>query len=283
MKSKIIAILAVSFGFIVTLPDGVGRWTYLNKMLRESGVISHAQERSGQDFRWTGRLPAGQSLAVQGVNGSITAESAAGDEIEVVARKSAKRDNPDDVRIEVVQKDGGLVICAVYPSRPGDQPNECGVRMNAHNNDVKVDFTVKVPAGLNFKASNVNGDVKATNLRANVKASTVNGDVDVSTSGEAQASAVNGDIHASLGQSDSDAPLKFSTVNGDVYVSWGPGINATFNASTVNGKISSDFGFDSYEGKYGPKSATGRIGQGGRKVKLSTVNGDIKLNSSGKG
>jgi DUF4097 and DUF4098 domain-containing protein YvlB len=54
-------------------------------------------------------------------------------------------------------------------------------------------------------------------------------------------------------------------------------MDANFNASTVNGDIKSDFGFDTYEGKHGPKSANGRIGNGGRKVSLSTVNGNIRL------
>ena len=47
----------------------------------------------------------------------MRAEPSGSNEVEVVAEKRAKRDNPEDVRIEVVPHAGGVTICAVYPSR----------------------------------------------------------------------------------------------------------------------------------------------------------------------
>src|SRR5262249_46604638 len=101
---------------------------------------------AADDFRWHGSIAAGHSVALQGVNGDVRDEPSGGNEVEVVAEKTAIRDNPDSVRIDVVPRDGDVTICAVYPSRDSSQPNEClpgkAGRMNTQNNDVQVRFTV---------------------------------------------------------------------------------------------------------------------------------------------
>src|SRR3954447_19961388 len=99
-----------------------------------------------QDFRWHGPVAQGKTIEIKGVNGDIRAEPSGGNEVEVTAQKRAQRDDPDSVRIEVVPHAGGVTICAVYPSRSGQRPNECAPgsagRSNVQNNDVTVRFTV---------------------------------------------------------------------------------------------------------------------------------------------
>ena len=94
------------------------------------------------DFRWQGRLAAGQAIEVKGINGSIDARPAAGSEIEVTAVKRARRSNPDSVEVRVVEHGGGVTICAVYPGADGDRPNECAPgtagRMKTRDNDAAV-------------------------------------------------------------------------------------------------------------------------------------------------
>ncbi len=60
------------------------------------------------DFNWSGSLSPGQTLEIKGVNGSIHAELAAGVLIEVSARKTAKRSDPNSVRIDVAPAPPGL-------------------------------------------------------------------------------------------------------------------------------------------------------------------------------
>src|SRR5262245_61024874 len=106
---------------------------------------------SAQDFRWHGAVAQGQAIEIKGVNGDVSAEPSGSNEVEVVAEKRARRDDPAGVQIQTVPHAGGVTICAVYPSRDGARPNECrpgdGGRMNVQNNDVTVHFTVRVPAG----------------------------------------------------------------------------------------------------------------------------------------
>ena len=68
------------------------------------------------DFRWHGRLASGKRVEVKGVNGDVRAVFTTGAEVEVTAAKHARRSDPDDVKIEVIEHDGGVTICAVYPT-----------------------------------------------------------------------------------------------------------------------------------------------------------------------
>src|SRR6266508_1883921 len=132
-----------------------------------------------QEFRWHGRIAAGKSIEIKGVNGDVSAVAGSG-ETEVTAVKRAKRSDPDDVKIEVVEHADGVTICAVYPS-DGRRENSCapgeGGHMNTRDNDVGVYFTVRVPAGVKFIGKTVNGEMEAANLASDVDAVTVNGDI----------------------------------------------------------------------------------------------------------
>lgn len=120
---------------------------------------------SAPEFRWKGRVAAGMSVEIKGVNGDISAEPASGAEVEVVANRKAARSDPNSVNLQVVEHAGGVTICAVYPSDDPDSPNTCepgrGGRMSVRNNDVEVDFSVRVPAGVTFDGRTVNGEIKA--------------------------------------------------------------------------------------------------------------------------
>lgn len=231
-------------------------------------------------WTWRKDIAAGRTVEIKGINGDIVATAATGNEVEVVARKRAKRSDTQDVRFEVVEHAGGVTICAMYPTPRGKQPNECapgkGGRMNTSNNDVEADFEVRVPGAVAFTGRTVNGSVRATNLAHDVAAHTVNGSVRVSTTGVAQASTVNGGVDVSMGRANWSDELEFSTVNGSVTLSLPESVSADVEASTVNGSFSSDWPM-TVRGKWGPKRIRGQIGTGGRELTLSTVNGDIEL------
>ncbi len=237
----------------------------------------HVPLESRQDDRWTwrGRVSDGQVLELRGVNGRIVAEPARGSEVEVSAVKHGRRSDPADVQIEVVEHEDGVTICAVYPGRR----NRCepgGGQMSVHDNDVQVDFTVRVPAGVVFEGHTVNGGVEAVDLAGPVTLGTVNGGVRLETdAGNARASTVNGSITAVV-RSTGSRSLRFRTVNGGITVSLPRGLNADFEARTVNGSISTDFPIQ-VVGRMNPRRLSGRIGQGGRSLELETVNGSIRL------
>jgi hypothetical protein len=235
-------------------------------------------------FQWRGRLEPGQTLEIRGVLGDVRAEAASGSEIEVRATKRARRSDPEEVEIEVVPHDDGVTICAVYPTpRRSRRPNEClpgGGHNSTEDNDVEVSWTVRVPAGVNFDGSTVNGDVEVLSLASDVHASTVNGDVEVSTAGVAEASTVNGSVVARMGRADWDGHMRFSTVNGGITVEVPADLSADIEAATVTGDIETDFPI-TVRGRFMNRRMRGRVGDGARTLEMETVNGTIRLRKTG--
>lgn len=239
-----------------------------------------AEPQQQNEFRWHEPLAAGRVIEIKGVNGNVEATPASGGEVEVVAVKRGRRSNPEDVRIEVVRHGDGVTICAVYPAPEGRQPNTCAAgpndRSHIQNNDVSVNFTVRVPAGVRFTGKTVNGRVEAEGLSADVEARTVNGGVNVSTTGLARASTVNGSIRVVMGHVVWPDELEFKTVNGGIDLSVPASLSAQVQAKTVNGEISTDFPM-TVTGTFSRRRLSGTVGSGGRDLRLETVNGSINL------
>lgn len=234
-----------------------------------------------QDFHWSGRLAAGKRLEIRGVNGSIRTMAASGDEIDVSAHKTARHSDPDEVKITVVPTDEGVTICAVYPTpRRAGRENSCepgdGWHSSTDNNDVTVDFTIKLPAGIVFSGETVNGEIDAEGLGADAEVTTVNGSINVQATGHVEARTVNGSIRASMGRADWSSETEFTTVNGGITLTLPANLSAEVSAETVNGDLETDFPL-TVTGKFGPRHMRGTIGNGGRQLKLSTVNGSIHL------
>jgi hypothetical protein len=233
-----------------------------------------------EQWSWNGTVAAGRTVEVKGVNGPIRAVAASGSEVRVRVTKRARRDNPDDVRMVVLEHAGGVTICAVYPHQRNREPNECAVgqggRNNVQNNDVSVDWEVQVPSGVNFTARTVNGGIEATGMTGTTIARTVNGRIDLTTAGIAQASTVNGSINATLGRSDWNDEIAFRSTNGSVVVAFTSDLNAQVNAVTVTGSIETDFPLE-VRGRLMNRRLSGTVGSGGRVLSLETTNGRIEL------
>lgn len=257
-------------------------------LLALSAAVPTAQQ--GNDFRWSGTVERGRILEIKGVHGNVRAELASGSEVQVFASKRARHSDIGDVSVQVVQENGNVTICAVYPTpvswswlgRSREQePNECrpgaGGRMNVRNNDVSVDFTVRVPDGVHFVARTVNGGIVAHGLRSDVKLKTVNGRIQTSTSGTASAHTVNGSIDAAIGSAGGTEPLAFRTVNGSINLRVPKNINANLRANTVNGRFDSEAPLMVRSFSRRNKKVEGTLGSGGRDLELQTVNGSIHL------
>jgi hypothetical protein len=250
-------------------------------MLVLVAAAGSAAAQQTDEFRWTGRLAPGNRIEVKGVNGDVRAVAGTGSEVVVTATKRSRRSDPDEVKIEVVQWEGGVTICAVYPTPlRARHENSCergdSWHSSTENNDVRVDFRVQVPAGVEFAGQTVNGEMSAEGLTADVKASSVNGSVRVTTTGLAEANTVNGSVYAAMGRANWTDELEFSTVNGGITLVLPAGLNTEVRASSVNGDIDSDYPL-MISGRFGPRKIRGTIGAGGRTLNLSTVNGDIRL------
>jgi len=259
------------------------RRTFLHMATMTAGaLLVAAGALQAQDWSWSGSVDRGDAVEVRGVNGEIHAERTSGSEVEVVAQMSARRSDVGTVRIEVIEDASGVLICAVYPDRDGKEPNRCGrdddYHMNTSENDVQVDFLVRVPDGVNYIGVTVNGDASALDLTGEVNVVTVNGSIAMSTSGWGSATTVNGSIDAEIGATSWDRPLNFTTVNGAITVGLPAGVQADVEAQTLNGGIETDFEMVIRgQTKLGMRQLDAEIGGGGGELELTTVNGAIRL------
>jgi hypothetical protein len=255
---------------------------------------SVGQNNRGQDFNWHGLVAAGKAVEIKGLHGDISAEPSSGNEVEVTASKRSDQSDANAVSIKVIEHEGGVTICAIYPTSDPNvftpcRPSRGTVKTDTEDyaesvevqkSDVRVNFRIKVPAGVDFIARTINGEINADSMAGNVFAKTVNGGIRLSTSGYADAKTVNGEVSAKLGASNWSGPINFKTVNGEIKVELPASVGAVINASTLHGEISSDFPL-TVMSKFSKRQVRGTIGGGGRELNLKTVNGSITLRRVG--
>jgi hypothetical protein len=210
------------------------------------------------------------------------------------------RGRTSDVAFQVIESGGDVRVCALWRNDVCDDDGLHSRRKrddddDRERRDVKVRFTVRVPAGVRLsagtvngemsvrdvssdvRASTVNGRVEVQNVGGEVRANTVNGSVDVTTSkGPVDASTVNGSVNVRMTSLAGDDDMRFHTVNGDVTVEMPSSLDAKVSLSTLHGSISSDYPVQ-LSGRFGPRRASGTIGRGGREIDMETVNGSIEL------
>lgn len=238
----------------------------------------------GREFHWTGKLAADQVVEIKNVSGSIDADGANGDQIEVSATKIGPQ--ADQIKVEVVPSSQGVTICAMYPSSVfGGSMGRCEAgnswhTSNVHSDNNRVNFTVHLPKNLRFTAISVNGGIKAEDLGGPVHAQSVNGSVRISTDAWAEARSVNGAIHVRMGRANWNNTLKIETVNGSVELEMPDDLSTDVKFSSVNGRIESAFPVTITGGFVG-HTAKGTIGSGGRELVVNTVNGAITLKRGG--
>jgi DUF4097 and DUF4098 domain-containing protein YvlB len=272
------------------------------------------QGREGTRFSWSERIPAGQYLRVYGNNGRIQVTEATGDAAEVVGEKDLRRGRPEDIAFEVRKTSDGVTICAIIADEDCDDD---GVRHRGRWNDDyngrRVNFTVRLPKGVNLAVGSGNGDVSVTGATAEVRAASGNGKVRVSAGGSVNASSGNGDVsveraggpvkassgngrvtvatsrgpvNASSGNGDvevtmdaiADVPddMELSSGNGTITVTVPGDFTGEIDASTGSGKFFSDFP-RTIRGRIDPQHGRATIGRGGRRLTMRSGNGDVEL------
>ena len=244
-----------------------------------------AQERGSEPnaFTLSERIPAGQWIRVRNLNGAMRVRAASDDKVEVVATKTWRRGDPRDVRIESRKSsDGSILVCAFWTenascSETSYESHNDGWRRGDRNNDVAVDFEIRVPKGVKVGVWSVNGAVSVDGASSEVRAGTVNGSVDaVSASGPVVASTVNGSVHATMGRFEGDQDLNYSTVNGTIVAEFTGDVDADVDLSTVNGRFMTDWPV-TLTGRIDPRHLRATLGKGGRRIRMSTVNGNVEL------
>lgn len=126
-------------------------------------------------------------------------------------------------------------------------------------------------------ASSGNGEVSVDKAGGPVDARSGNGDVTIGTvNGPVNASSGNGDIRVSMDQLTGSEDMEFSSGNGRVEVVVPADFSAEVEANSGNGRITTDFPI-TIRGKLTPSRLRGTIGNGGRRLRMSTGNGSMEI------
>lgn len=245
--------------------------------------VSAQSGQSDRSFTLSERVPAGQWLRVRNLNGEVHVRASSSDRVEITATKTWRRGDPKVVRIESRKsRDGSILVCALWTewatcSENGYDSNNRGRNDRNNNNDVAVEFEVRLPKGVKLGAWSVNGEVSVEGATEEVAVGTVNGNVEATSSGgPVRASTVNGNVRARMASVPGSEDLSFSSVNGNVVAEFETDIDANIELSTVNGRFSTDWPV-TISGRIDPRHLRATLGKGGRRVKLSTVNGNVEL------
>lgn len=146
-------------------------------------------------------------------------------------------------------------------------------------NDTRVDYELRVPATVALDLHTVNGRIATRGVDGEMKAVTVNGRVNIETPGsnEVEAHTVNGRIEARFEKSFQGATLK--TVNGGVTAVLPLSASFTGDFSQVNGDIEAAFPLNIHSHP-GSRRVSGEVNGGRFSLRITTVNGDIKIDTA---
>ncbi|HYZ85737.1 MAG TPA: DUF4097 family beta strand repeat-containing protein [Bryobacteraceae bacterium] len=231
-------------------------------------------------FYWKGKIAPGLAVEIIGVNGDVRAEYSDGSEVEIMANMPDESE-PSNVNVTLVEHESGVTACAVFPQ--GSYASACSREVSVSgtntSGDMRVNFTVRIPRGVNLVGRTVNGQVEAKHLRSDVKVNTVNGRISISTSRSAEAHTVNGSITAALSSPARCSKSVFTTVNGSITLALPKTADTVLHAQTVNGSVRSDLPAIGARRK-SAKLLQARLGNGSASLKANTVNGHIVLRRS---
>ncbi|HSQ30622.1 MAG TPA: DUF4097 family beta strand repeat-containing protein [Gemmatimonadaceae bacterium] len=236
-----------------------------------------AQNRA--DFRWEKALPAGNDVSIHNVNGDVKVKPSTTGKVEVTGTKRGNSRYFDEIKAQVRETSNGVVVCVQH----ADDDSQCGESGRRYGNhdwrDVQMDLEVAVPTNLRVSASSVSGDVSVTGAHGDVEVSSVSGDVrlDGLHATSIRANSVSGDIDVGVDELTGRGDLYFHTVSGDVTLEVPAGFEADLSMSTVSGDIDSDFPITLGNGRMSRRRVEARIGNGGRRLDVATVSGDLRV------
>lgn len=253
-------------------------------MLLLSTVASAAELVETIDRTYDVRV--GATVAVDNTNGRVTVTAWDQPRVRVVARKEVEANKDDlkevmrELRVEIVQRDGGLVVNTHYPKR-GQGVSSLFDWLTGDHVQAQVRYDITVPRTMNVEVTNTNGAIYLSNVTGRHELDTTNGKIDVSRcSGSLDASTTNGSINAELVQIAKGQPLRFETTNGRISVALPASLAADVDAATTNGSIRTDLPIATT--RISRNSLRGAINGGGTPLKMRTTNGGIEIRTIGK-
>jgi len=245
------------------------------------GPAPSSAAAGSDDFRYQTALTAPTRLEIHDQNGPIMVEPASGDTLEVLAIKTGRKENFARVQVMTREDNGVIVVCALWP---GQEPASCrpGSAPSGSTGDdlhVSVELRLRVPTKVALlDAHTMNGRIVARSPGGELRLHTMNGAIDATANGPLTAETMNGAV---TGRAPAGHAVQLRTRNGAVEAVLPPACNADVEASTRNGRVSSEFGPVPASAIPNLQDVKLRVGSGGTPVSLQTMNGNVTVRRGG--
>ncbi|MFN0109280.1 MAG: hypothetical protein ACKVZH_10545 [Blastocatellia bacterium] len=234
-----------------------------------------------EEVRRKFKLGAESTINVNNVNGPVTVETADTDTVEVLIVRSAKtKEDLQNYRKVRIEEEGRQLNVNIENDRKS-LFSSLGKIPEGHQRVI-----LKIPRKMNFSSYGVNGAVTLGEIQGRVELNNINGQIKAARlAGQTQMGNVNGGIDATF------APLigkglEVYEVNGNVDLRFEGQVNANLSAGNIIGRLNYDLpgvqanDDDSKRNQYedfGRGRLEARIGAGGVKLRISSVNGNVNL------
>jgi hypothetical protein len=252
-----------------TLRVIVPRWRSCLLLCVGLGMASTLPAADAVQSTWFGRfaLAPGGRVAAENIHGNLTVEGWDRAEVEAIVTKTALEPTGRlaDVRVNVEFGTQSLTFRTLYPDDLDDL--------------VRVDYRLRVPRQVRLDGlRTLQGNITVRDVEGSVDARSLSGSIFAEgVSGSVIAHALTGNVVASLRSlSESEAPVVLDTLNGDVDLSLPPHPNADLDVNTVAGGVKSNYVFVT-SAALGDTTRRTRLGNGGTRVSLRTVRGDVRV------
>jgi hypothetical protein len=282
---KVIVTLLMGLGIICTNPKANAR---------------EFKEHISKEFVLSGDAGA-STLFIYNISGFIKVEGYSGNRVLLEMDKTISAD--DDKNLEIGKKEFKLAFdqksdtMMAYIAEPFDSRPHRTWHNSDERNDIEynynVDFTVKVPNGINLHISTVNdGIITVNNVSGTLYVNNVNEEISIKNAkGTTFAHTVNGDVSVNYLTNPTEES-SYYTINGNISISYQPDLSADLQFKSMNGDFYTDFHevelLPSTVTKVREKKGEGtvyklnaitavRFGKGGKTFKFETLNGNVYI------
>lgn len=213
-----------------------------------------------------------RTIEVKGVDGSLSVEAAATEDISLIATVRSIGMNPSSG-----SENQGYFITDLSGDtlRIGQKKRRVRISFPFFTRTkLSIDYMLRVPPAVALDLKTVNGRIVARGVDGATELTTVNGRIDVEAGGSNELSArtVNGSVHVKFLRDFRGARLK--TVNGGVEALLPPSASFTCDLSQVNGDFEASFPLNIHSHP-GSRRVSGRVNGGQFELQITTVNGDV--------
>jgi hypothetical protein len=233
---------------------------------------SHDQDEEARaSFRYILAADQMTGFSIRGINGNIriTGEADA-DSVELWGERIVRSDDAGDAEdnlamltVQVQQADSGIVVTTHQPSRP-------------EGRTYAVNYRVRLPVRMRTDVETINGEATVENISNDVHIASTNGNVEcLDIRGGCAVELVNGMIACGVALPRRGV-CSLSTVNGNVSLTVPDTTSAEVEAKATNGNVSVT-GLQVRNMQSSRTSFSGVLGEGDGSVRLTTVNGNIRM------